>query len=109
MPREYVCACAAAEKIIIDQRTNDTDSFDREEYTEKVLKDAVPWLISMACIGTASTIYRVIETVRPFKYASKYNSTLKEALDTKNVSITVLPSFTVDNNAEVALGCRINF
>lgn len=87
-----------------------TDGFkDDYRFTDSDIRAAAPWIAGMVSAVGVASVWRVIETIRPFNYAKKYNSNLKQCLYADDMSFMIVPSMTAENNMQVALGCKVNY
>jgi len=91
----------------LKNRTSDGMSY--EQWTDQQWTAYAPWVAGMCAAGGVATVWRVIETVRPFTYAKQYNAKLRDSLNANDVSFMVLPSLSPDNSMQLAAVCKVTF
>lgn len=80
-----------------------------DEFTNDEIQAAVPWIIGMSAAVGIESVWRILETIRPFNYAKAYNKKLRESLYADDVSFMIIPAIVPDDNMQLALACRINY
>ncbi|HAH62377.1 MAG TPA: hypothetical protein DCL73_09815 [Treponema sp.] len=79
------------------------------EFTDDEIRTAAPWIIGMSVAVGAASVWRIIETIRPFNYAKEYNRKLKRSLYADDVSFMIVPAMISPDAVQLAVACKINY